>query len=86
MELDLRKTVVTLEETRHDGGPSLDIPLHHINAAYVRSHFSTVEIGVTDAPKSDEIMFAPTMSAGPRPHARVGGLKASEIKEMDGLR
>jgi Amino acid synthesis len=70
------------------GGPGckLDVPLTHINASYVRSHFDAFEIGVTDAPRADEIAFALVMSTGSRIHARVGGLRASEIKGEDGLR
>lgn len=67
-------------------GTRLDIPIHHINAAYVRSHFSAVEVGISDAPRRDEIVFALVMTTGARPHARVGGLKASEIAQHDGLR
>ena len=58
----------------------------HINASYVRSHFDAMEVGVPDAPRSDEIVLALVMTTGPRVHARVGGLKASEIKGQDGLR
>ncbi|MFZ0037938.1 MAG: amino acid synthesis family protein [Candidatus Acidiferrales bacterium] len=70
------------------GGPGarLDIPITHINASYVRSHFDAMEIGVADAPRADEILLALVMTTGPRVHARVGGLKASEIKGEDGLR
>ncbi len=70
------------------GGPGtrLDIPITHINASYVRSHFDAMEIGLTDAPRADEILLALVMTTGPRIHARVGGLKASEIKGEDGLR
>lgn len=67
-------------------GTRIDIPLHHLNAAYVRSHFDAYEIGVTDGPKADEIVFILAMSSGGRPHYRVGGLLASEIKGEDGLR
>jgi len=67
-------------------GTRIDIPLHHLNAAYVRSHFDAFEIGVTDGPKADEIAFILAMSSGGRPHFRVGGLLASEIKGEDGLR
>jgi hypothetical protein len=70
------------------GGPGtrLDVPITHINASYVRSHFDAMEIGLADAPRSDEILLALVMTTGPRVHARVGGLKASEIKGEDGLR
>ncbi|MDY0882801.1 amino acid synthesis family protein [Dongia soli] len=70
------------------GGPGtrIDIPVTHINASYVRSHFTSIEVGVTDAPRADELAFILVMTTGPRIHARVGGLKASEIKGEDGLR
>jgi hypothetical protein len=74
--------------TKKVGGPGtrLDVPITHINASYVRSHFDAMEVGITDAPCNDEILLALVMSTGPRVHARVGGLKASEIKGEDGLR
>ena len=67
-------------------GTRLDVPVTHINASYVRSHFDAMEIGINDAPRGDEILLALVMTTGPRIHARVGGLKASEIKGEDGLR
>ena len=74
--------------TKKLGGPGsrLDIPVTHINASYVRSHFDAMEIGVADGPKADEILLALVMTTGARIHARVGGLGASEIKGEDGLR
>ena len=74
--------------TKKVGGPGtrLDVPITHINASYVRSHFDAMEVGITDAPRSDEIVLALVMTTGPRIHARVGGLKASEAKGEDGLR
>jgi Amino acid synthesis len=77
-----------VSSTKKVGGPGtrLDVPITHINASYVRSHFDAMEVGITDAPRSDEIVLALVMTTGPRVHARVGGLKASEIKGEDGLR
>ena len=74
--------------TKKVGGPGtrLDIPITHINASYVRSHFDAIEVGIADAPRADEILLALVMTTGARVHARVGGLKASEIKGQDGLR
>jgi hypothetical protein len=74
--------------TKKVGGPGtrLDVPITHINASYVRSHFDSMEVGIADAPRADEILLALVMTTGPRVHARVGGLKASEIKGEDGLR
>jgi Amino acid synthesis len=74
--------------TKKVGGPGtrLDVPITHINAAYVRSHFDAIEVGISDGPRADEMVLALVMTTGPRVHARVGGLKASEIKGEDGLR
>jgi hypothetical protein len=67
-------------------GTRLDVPITHINASYVRSHFDAIEVGVADAPRPDEIVLILAMTTGGRIHARAGGLKASEIKGQDGLR
>ncbi|MCL6707134.1 amino acid synthesis family protein [Pseudomonas sp. R2.Fl] len=74
--------------TKKVGGPGtrLDVPVTHINASYVRSHFDAMEVGIGDAPRANEIVLALVMTTGSRIHARVGGLKASEIKGEDGLR
>jgi Amino acid synthesis len=74
--------------TKKVGGPGtrLDVPVTHINASYVRSHFDAMEVGITDAPRADEILLALVMTTGARVHARVGGLKASQVKGEDGLR
>lgn len=67
-------------------GTRLDVPITHINASYVRSHFDAMEVGISDGPCAEEMVLALVMTTGPRVHARVGGLKASEIKGEDGLR
>ena len=67
-------------------GAMLDVPMTHINASYVRSHFDAIEVRVPGAPKADEIVFILAMSTGARVHARVGGLAASAISKWDGLR
>ena len=67
-------------------GASLDIPLGHINAAYVRSHFDAITVTVPDAPRADEIVFALAMSKGGRIHSRMGGLELAQVKGADGLR
>ena len=67
-------------------GAALDVPMTHINASYVRSHFDAIEVRVPGAPAADEIVFILAMSTGARIHARVGGLAASAISKWDGLR
>lgn len=74
--------------TKKVGGPgtTLDVPITHINASYVRSHFDSMEVSIPDAPRANEILLALVMSTGPRVHNRAGGLKAEDIKGEDGLR
>jgi hypothetical protein len=74
--------------TKKVGGPGtrLDVPVTHVNASYVRSHFDAMEVGVPDGPRPDEIVFVLAMTAGPRVHSRMGGLEAHAISKFDGLR
>lgn len=67
-------------------GASLDVPLGHINAAYVRGHFDAFTVSVTDAPREDEIAFILAMARGSRVHSRMGGLELADVKGEDGLR
>jgi hypothetical protein len=80
------KAIVPSTKKVGGAGTRLDVPLAHVNAAYVRSHFGTLEVGLPDAPKADEIVYVLAMSTGPRVHARAGGLAAADIKGEDGLR
>jgi hypothetical protein len=66
-------------------GAHLDIPVHHVKAMLVRSHFDAMEICVPDAPMADELLVALAVTNGGRPHARVGGLKAEDAVGTDGL-
>jgi len=67
-------------------GGRLDVPITHINASYVRSHFDSMEVGLNDAPKATEMAVVLVMSTGPRIHDRAGGLAAKDIEGKDGLR
>jgi Amino acid synthesis len=67
-------------------GCSIDVPLGHKDAAYVRSHFDAIEARVADAPRANEIVVAVAVNDSGRPLARVGGLQKQEIKGQDGLR
>ncbi len=80
------KAIVASSKKVGAPGTRLDVPITHINASYVRSHFDAMEVGIPDAPRADEILLALVMTTGARVHARVGGLKASEIAGVDGLR
>ena len=67
-------------------GTAIDVALGHKDAADVRSHFDAMEARVADAPRANEIVVAVVVTDSGRPLPRVGGLTASEIKGVDGLR
>ncbi len=67
-------------------GATLDVPLTHINASYVRSHFDAMEVAVSDGPRADEIVFILAMAYGGRVHSRLGGLTLDQISVGDGQR
>jgi len=67
-------------------GYRLMVPLHYIHASYVRSHFNTMEIGIQDAPRPDEILFGLVMGTGGRIHSRLGGLTKENVSVHDGQR
>lgn len=67
-------------------GTTIDVPLGHKDAAYVRSHFDAIEARVADAPRANEIVVAIAMTDSGRPLPRIGGLDAADIQGLDGLR
>ncbi len=67
-------------------GYRLMVPLHYIHASYVRSHYNTMEIGIQDAPRPNEILFALVMGTGGRVHSRLGGLTKENVSVHDGQR
>lgn len=84
----LRETKAIVPSAKKVGpmGATLDIPITHINASYVRSHFDAMEISQPGAPRADEMLLALVMTTGGRIHHRIGGLRSDEIKGEDGLR
>ena len=80
------KSIVPAAKVVASAGTRLFVPMHHIEACYVRSHFNTIEVGTVDAPRPDELFYTLVMSTGTRIHERLGGLRANEIKIGDGQR
>ena len=78
--------LIPSSKKRSGPGTTLDIPLGHKDAAFVRSHFDAMEARVSDAPRASEIVVAVVVTDSGRPLARIGGLQVSEIKGQDGLR
>lgn len=88
MRARLGEAKAIVPSSMKQGGPgtTLDVPLGHINAAYVRSHFDGMEVSLPDGPRSDELLFVLAMSRGGRIYDRMGGLTVDEVKGEDGLR
>jgi amino acid synthesis protein len=78
--------LIPSSKKRGGAGTTLDIPLGHKDAAFVRSHFDGMEVQISDAPRANEIMVALAVTDSGRPLPRVGGLSVAEIKGEDGLR
>jgi hypothetical protein len=71
---------------RGPAGCSLDIPLNHKDAAFIRSHFDGMTVSVQDAPGPDELLVALVVTDSGRPLPRIGGLTKEQAKFEDGLR
>ncbi len=80
------KSIVPTAKAVASAGTRLAIPMHHIAAAYVRSHFNSIDVGVMDGPRPDELLYALVMGTGGRVHERLGGLRADQISVGDGQR
>ncbi len=80
------KAMVPASQAVAGTGYRLMVPLHYIHASYVRSHFNNMEIGIQDAPRPGEILFALLMGTGGRVHSRLGGLSKAQVAVHDGQR
>ncbi|WP_395703047.1 amino acid synthesis family protein [Aquabacterium sp.] len=80
------KAIVPAAKAVASAGYRLMVPLHYIHAAYVRSHFNAMEVGLQDGPRPDEIFFALVMADGGRIHERLGGLRKDQVAVHDGQR
>ncbi|UYV36671.1 amino acid synthesis family protein [Rhodobacteraceae bacterium D3-12] len=83
---DRSKAIVPSTKKVGGVGARLDVPVTHVTASYVRSHFDSIEVGCNDAPKADEMALILVMTNGARVHNRAGGLAAADITGEDGLR
>ena len=80
------KAMVPASKAVAHTGYRLMVPVHYIHASYVRSHFNSMEVGIQDAPRPNEILFALVMGTGPRVHSRLGGLTKDKVSVHDGQR
>ena len=69
------------------GGPgtTIDVPLAHKDALYVRSHYDSISLTFGDGPSPDEVVVIWAFATRGRLHARLGGLCAEDVKGIDGL-
>ena len=80
--------IAWIPSTGKRGGPgtTIDIPLAHKDALYVRSHYDTLTFTIADGPAPDEIALLFAVATRGRLHARLGGLAAKDVSGKDGLR
>ena len=70
--MDIRRQFTIEEDTLIEGGGTLESPIK-------MSNLDGMDVGVCDAPKSVEILLAPAMTTGGRPHPRIlGGVTKAE--------
>jgi hypothetical protein len=76
-----------IPSTGKRGGPgvSIDVPLAHKDALYVRSHYDTMIVTLPDAPMPNEIAVIFCAATRGRLYARLGGVAAKDIVGEDGL-
>jgi Amino acid synthesis len=88
LRLAVEKGAALVPSAKKIGAPghTLDVPLGHKDAAFVRSHFDAIEVRLPDAPRANEIMVAVAVTDSGRPLARVGGLVMAAVLGKDGLR
>jgi hypothetical protein len=67
-------------------GTTIDVPLAHKDALYVRSHYDTYSLSFNDAPNPREIVVVFAVATRGRLHARLGGLSVGDVVGIDGLR
>ena len=70
---------------RVGAGATIDVPLAHKDALYVRSHYDGITLTLPDAPLPDEIAIICAFANRGRLNHRVGGLAAHAVKGVDGL-
>jgi hypothetical protein len=66
-------------------GTSIDIPVNHKDALYVRSFYDGVSLTLHDAPAADEVAVIVALTNRGRIGARVGGIRPEDVKGLDGL-
>ena len=80
------KAMVPASKAVANAGYRLMVPVHYIHASYVRSHYNSMEVGIQDAPRPNEILYALVMGTGGRVQSRLGGLTKDKVSVNDGQR
>lgn len=66
-------------------GGSVDVPLAHKDALYVRSHYDGLTVHLPDAPLPGEVAIIAAFANRGRLNQRLGGLDATAVIGADGL-
>ena len=77
-ELVEGSSIIVFSDDRLPAGAPLTVPMWHKTAAATRSHYQTIGIRVSDAPRPDEIVVVAAASTGGRPHPRIGDRRTDQ--------
>jgi hypothetical protein len=61
-------------------GAQIDVPLCYKDEIWVRSHYDTITVAISDAPAPDEIVLIGAVASRGRLNARVGGKTVDEVE------
>jgi hypothetical protein len=67
-------------------GATIDVPLAHKDALYIRSHYDGMTVYLADAPLPGEVAILACFANRGRLNHRLGGLDAGDAIGVDGLR
>ncbi len=70
---------------RASPGSTIDIPLAHKDALYVRSHYDGISVTLPDAPLPGEIAILCAYANRGQLNHRIGGISTADIQGQDGL-
>jgi hypothetical protein len=84
-ELTEGESIIVFSDDRADAGASLTVPMWHKMHAATRSHYQTVTVRVSDAPRADEIVVVAAGSTGGRPNARIGDRSSDPVVRLADL-
>lgn len=80
------QSIICFADARGDAGQSLVVPMWHKTHAATRSHYQSITVTTSDAPRPGELIIVAAASTGPRPHPRIGDRRSDPPVSSDHLK